>query len=239
MKKALGSPFPFHPEPEVFKVLKGIKGEVFVDVGANIGIYSFPLSKNFKRVYAVEPNPQTLPRLRQNLRSKRNVAIFDMALSNAEGEALLYVDQVEHRPNQALGSADTILSDFDYRPVSRPEINQNFKGRKGFKVACRKFDSVFKEAERPSESSPSFVADLVKIDVEGAEFLVLEGMKESLSSGKIKNLLIELHDRERKRELENLVSGFNYWKWIDPDHLFCSIKGQLSTRSRAGGFRPK
>jgi hypothetical protein len=64
-------------------------------------------------------------------------------------------------------------------------------------------------------------ADLVKIDVEGAEFLVLEGMKESFASRRVSNILVELHDRDRKAELEAILnSNFSHVFWVDPQHLY-------------------
>ena len=200
-----------HPEPIVFKQLKKIRGNIFIDIGANIGVYSKPLSKNFRSVYVVEPNPEIFPVIEQSLRHRRNVILLNFALSNKEGRVPFYVDQI--KPLQYSGSANTILPEFNYRPVSHPEINKTFNGHEGFMVPCYRFDDIFNEA------------DLVKIDVEGAEFLVLEGMKEALSNKNIKNVVVELHDRKRKEELESLLSSyFNHSKWIDPDHLFCSLR---------------
>src|SRR6266487_979773 len=63
--------------------------------------------------------------------------------------------------------------------------------------------------------------DLVKIDVEGAEFLVLEGMKESLAKRRVRNILVELHDRGRKEELETILrNNFGDVFWVDHQHLY-------------------
>lgn len=209
LKRAIFGPLALHPEPKVFEALKRLRGKVFVDVGANIGVYSVPLSKNFEKVFAFEPNPRTWPDLIKNIGSRRNVRVMQYALSSSVGSGLLYVDQVEHRSNQALGSADTILPEFDYRPVSHPEISQRFTGKRGLPVFFNTFDNVFREA------------DLVKIDVEGAEFLVLEGMKLSLKARRVARLVVELHNRDRAKELENMMKGHGYsFKWLDADHLF-------------------
>ncbi len=45
----------------------------------------------------------------------------------------------------------------------------------------------------------------MKIDVEGAEFMVLCGEKVALSQGRILRLVIELHDSTRKNELESFL----------------------------------
>ncbi len=60
-----------------------------------------------------------------------------------------------------------------------------------------------------------------KIDVEGAEFLVLEGMKESLAKRRVRNILVELHDRGRKEELETILRNhFGDVFWVDHQHLY-------------------
>jgi len=63
------------------------------------------------------------------------------------------------------------------------------------------------------------LADLVKVDVEGAEWEVLNGAKNVMS--KIRSWLIELHDTTRKNELKDLLksSGYNV-RWVDRNHIF-------------------
>lgn len=51
--------------------------------------------------------------------------------------------------------------------------------------------------------------DLLKIDVEGAEFMVLEGMKQNLSKGTIRRLIIEIHS-ERTSEITKTLEDYGY-----------------------------
>jgi len=68
------------------------------------------------------------------------------------------------------------------------------------------------------------VADLIKVDVEGAEWEVLKGAENVMNN--IKRWLIELHDLTRKDELEELMKSYNYHlKWVDYNHLFASYGG--------------
>ncbi len=56
----------------------------------------------------------------------------------------------------------------------------------------------------------------MKIDVEGAEFLVLNGAKNALEGGRITNLMIELHDEGRKDEMESFLGSRHYsTRWLD------------------------
>jgi len=86
--------------------------------------------------------------------------------------------------------------------------------RPSFQVLQRSFDEL-------SVGS----VDLVKIDVEGAEFLVLEGMRNSLQNRSVKRIMVELHNREDKTRLESIFVPCGYTvEWVDPDHLFATIR---------------
>jgi FkbM family methyltransferase len=62
-------------------------------------------------------------------------------------------------------------------------------------------------------------ADLVKVDVEGWEWQVLNGSTEVL--GKIKSWAIELHDPHRRNELEQWFHSHGYCtRWLDERHIF-------------------
>ena len=61
--------------------------------------------------------------------------------------------------------------------------------------------------------------------------MVLAGMKESLAHGKVRNVLIELHNRDRKNELEDILSrNFTRTFWVDSQHIHgCRDKSEHST----------
>lgn len=198
-----------HPvfEPEVRRAIRGFYGDLAVDVGANMGVHTRLMSKRFRTVIAVEPNPNVLPILLR--RVPRNVTIVKAAMSDREGSTMFYMD-----PHPISGSStETILPTFKYNP-SPPRKGwpagtaHTFQGETGIVVQTTTYDAVLQDR----------LADLVLIDVEGAEFLVLEGMKDSISKGQVKAILLELHDIERRTELEQRLSGYKL-RWIDPDHL--------------------
>jgi len=211
LRRIRPKPLTIH-EPSVMETLSKIHGRIFLDVGANRGQFSIPLSRNFDRVIAVEPNPSLMIR-------GKNIEILRCALSDSFGETYLYIDQHPVNPNWSL---DTIMDSFRYRPGHDPGISEELRGKKGIRVATRTLDSIVSDLGR---------VDLVKIDVEGAEFLTLRGALESLSSRKILNLVVEVHDRERKVEMETLVSQYGYgFRWLDPDHIFAYAEPTLYRR---------
>ncbi len=80
-------------EPKVSKLLAGMKGELFVDVGASIGYYTLLLAGNFEKVVAVEPEAESMGGLRKNTRHLDNVETVQAAISDVDGEATLFVNQ--------------------------------------------------------------------------------------------------------------------------------------------------
>jgi hypothetical protein len=71
-------------EPLTFDTIRGLKGGLFVDVGAGEGGYTIMLSNNYKKIIAVEPNPARSARLSQNilLNHITNVDICRVRLSD-------------------------------------------------------------------------------------------------------------------------------------------------------------
>jgi FkbM family methyltransferase len=190
------------PEPLVLERLKSVRGNVFFDVGANTGIFTVPLRKNFKRIYAFEPDRETFNRL--GSLAHNNIIPVRMAVSNRNGWAYLA------RPTD---SCPTILEGFRLCPASQPDIDRFVTAKKGESVETVTID-------RFRRLHGMETIDLVKIDVEGAEFLVLEGARQSFYEGRIQNVMVELHNRNRKQELETCLLDANFGiAWIDADHV--------------------
>ena len=129
-------------------------GETFVDVGANIGIYTLAGSRivgRSGRVIAFEPSVQSFPILRENicLNGLTNVQAFRVALLDKTGDAFLYHGE------------DPGKNSFGSDPYAE---------RRGEMVEARSLDEALDLASIQS-------VDVIKIDVEGAEELVLLGAK--------------------------------------------------------------
>ncbi|MDH5770420.1 MAG: FkbM family methyltransferase [Candidatus Bathyarchaeota archaeon] len=79
----------------------------------------------------------------------------------------------------------------------------------GVKVQTRKLSSIIRDEQ----------VDLIKMDVEGAEWSVLKGSEEILD--RIRSWVIELHDVNRKKELEDWFADRGYsFKWLDDIHIY-------------------
>lgn len=134
-------------------------GKTFIDVGANLGIYTLVASRivgEAGRVLAFEPSAQSFPLLRQNiaLNGLRNVLALPVALSQKTGTAQLF------------SAPDPSGNSFGKDPLFNGEIEE---------VVTDTLDNVLRRA---------FVreVDVIKMDVQGAEELVLRGASRLLCS---------------------------------------------------------
>lgn len=142
-------------------------GDVFYDVGANIGIFSLlatTLVGADGQIVAFEPEENNLACFRRTLANGvTNIKLLEIALGDADG-----VVQFDRRGGAFSGRlVSTGADSFENVPVR-----------------VRTMDSLIAEGLPPP--------DLVKIDVEGGEGAVLEGAKNLLKSGRCK-VLCEMH----------------------------------------------
>lgn len=220
----------YDPEPEVLGIFRRIHGKLFVDVGANVGRYSLGLSDNFDEIIAIEPNPRAGDMLLKRVAKdeRRNVKLIRLAISNQPGPVTLYLDSPtlvnrlarRLRPYSGFsGSANTIMAEFDYKPAYTSQQDRLYKGKKGITVNAVPLDDIISNR----------TVDLCKIDVEGAEFLVLESAISALKEGRIIRIMVELHNRERKSELESLLLKHEFeLRWLDPGRVYGERVGQES-----------
>jgi len=137
-------------------------GDVFVDIGANVGLYSSILSR-FANAYpetkfvAIEPNPETVQRLRESIRNAP-VTVLNVAISDKESELAF----------QRGITSGVFKVAAPGQPVEAV-------------VPCQKLEAL-----------PIPEGDLVlKIDVEDHELQVLNGAEELLNSGRVKVVYLD------------------------------------------------
>ena len=159
-------------EPAVFSLLKRtIKpGSVILDVGANVGVLAIFMARwagTGGHVHAFEPSPTPKQILIEHLRLNgvsSRVTVCPLALSDVEGETMFYAVGI---------SGKSALSNVN---IGR-EAEQ-------FQVPVTTIDAYC----RSLNIKPS----LIKIDVEGFEFSVLNGARNTLKEFR-PSVLIELH----------------------------------------------
>lgn len=171
-------------------------GDVFYDIGANIGLYSLPAARRVGSegtVYAFEPHVANVRVLLNNVAENEldtRVKVISTPLSDVEG-----FEQF-HYQSAAGGSA---MSQFGRRrDVSEKPFVPCFSEWKfGTTV-----DSLIQAgAIRP--------ANVIKIDVDGNELNVLQGMTGLLASSSPRSVQVEIHHRGRL-EIVELMQSLGY-----------------------------
>ena len=135
-------------------------GSVFVDIGANLGIYSLLARNHGAESWCFEPEPRHAAFIRRN--EKAYGRLFDLALSNEAGTARFFAPSDSNS-----GAGSLVASAGGNRDASAA----------GYDVRTERFDTLAKEAKLPLDRIA-----LIKIDVEGAEASVVQGMKEYAAS---------------------------------------------------------
>lgn len=174
---------------------------IILDVGAHIGYHSLGFAALFPncRVMAFEPNPANLERLQQHLRINEQVAdritLFPAALSDVEGTLTF----------RSSANIEDQTSSGGYLERGKPPLDAAIYERAGFStttVATHRLDQLAQEHAWTN-------IKVVKIDVEGAEHLVLEGAVEVLRRDH-PMLLMEIHSVVCMLEVLKLLHPLGY-----------------------------
>lgn len=156
-------------DKELEYISSKLSGNTAIDVGCNIGFYSYVMSKKYNNVKSFEP----IPKVSQFLRDAEisNVEIYNYALSNKDEKSKIYLPKLYGSYQHAYAGLDTNKNNNDYISLD---------------IETKPLDSFkFKNV------------DLIKIDVEGHEISVLDGALKTIRDYS-PIIIIELEERHKK-----------------------------------------
>jgi len=185
-------------EKKVSETVSKLRGRVFVDIGANVGYYSMLLSSNFDKVYAFEPYEKSFLEMCWNFRQFKikNAKPLMKAVADKDGKERML--QTDYGQYHQLISGEQLINNSLAEHPKVPKVISSFV------VETITLASFF----------PNTVLDLVKVDVEGAEWRVLNGAEPIMKN--IKRWVVELHDSKRRKELEEWFTSHGYnIRWLD------------------------
>lgn len=176
-----------HHEDVILQRFKPNEGDVVVDVGAHIGLYTIIASKHAKeqgKIVSIEADPDNFEVLSRNisLNGLSNVIALNCAAYSKKEKVKLYLSGKE----KGFTKYNTLMS-----------------GRSGsqfVEVEANTVDYLLQSNGIKQEG-----VNWIKIDVEGAEYEVLKGSTNILSQSKDISLLVEIH---------NLGNGENMYDTI-------------------------
>ena len=154
--------------------------DIVFDIGANIGNFSlFAAQRTHGLIYAFEPMPQNFAALQRNiqLRNGSNIVPVGKAVTGRDGSVTMHVSDVS----------------------SAHSVTHELFGRgKTLEVPCVTLDTFCRENRVPR-------IDFLKIDCEGAEFEIILGLSEDLTS-RIGKIIMEHHERYMHGDHRNIMS---------------------------------
>jgi len=169
------------------------KGDVIVDIGANIGYYTLQEARlvgDDGKVYAIEPVPENVELLKKNieLNNYSNIEVFQLAVGDVNKTDYVYISDRRNTASMIKSQAS-----IDKVPVEVTTL-----------------DKFLENKPLPS---------LIRMDVEGYEGEIIKGMRGLLESNKPLKVVVELHPlyyvTKEKREdfLRTLKESHFQVKW--------------------------
>lgn len=182
---------------EQYKRGRRKKDAIYLDVGANVGNATRYFYPYAKKIYSIEPNPTIYQCLVENTKDLKNIETFNVALAHGCGTDYMYSNAGGPQPQSFYGD-DTSVTAIKVNMMDiRTFFNQN------------KIEHI----------------DVMKIDAEGAEYIILAGSPFLEVAHKIDYIIGEAHHVQGgfpdvlKLVLED--AGFNKFRFIkdgDPNY---------------------
>src|ERR687892_2239838 len=179
-------------EDDIIEHFTPKQGDIVIDIGAHIGLYTIISSKRVganRKVVAIEANPSNFEMLNSNIKLNQltNIISLNNAVYSKETKIKLYL------PGEELGHTtyNTIMSDRAKNEDKFVEVNANTLD---YLLQLKEITDV----------------NWVKIDVEGAEFEVLKGASNVLSKSKDISLLIEVHGKDTYEPIIESLRSHNF-----------------------------
>ena len=188
---------------------------VFIDIGANIGIYSMYAAHKHRssKVYSIEPVFMNYCALQKNreLNNFENVYPINIAISNVNSIQKLSVtdDRVGNSGAQILAKANK-QTDISFIKTET--------------VLVFTLDDLIRIHDLGSPTH-------IKIDVDGIESLILDGMDWILRSSTLMSVLVEFNSLQEFKIWEKRFENYN----MVLDHSYDGIEGHSSIRRKSRG----
>ncbi len=192
----------YEKEPETLKWIDGFKKEkkvIFWDIGSNIGLFSIYAAAKIENIEVIsfEPSTSNLRILSRNIsinQLENKIKIFQIPLGASKNNFLKFNEQ-KFNEGESYNSIDS---------------NINFEGKKmksenKYKIFSTNIDQII-------DDKILDVPDYIKIDVDGAEHLILKGGTKLFKDTKIKEVQIEINENyiEQYDTIIKLMEEFSF-----------------------------
>jgi len=151
-------------------------GCIVIDVGACVGDMTIAAAKRAKKVISIEPEPKNVNLLQENVKKNNlnNVYVIESVAWCSQKKLQLYINKFDR------GGHSVVIKDPNRKKIEvQADTLDNIIDRFGLKKI-----------------------DLLKINVEGAEVEVFQGMKKSLPL--VENIIVDTHSLVEGNTLEKV-----------------------------------
>lgn len=154
--------------------------DVFVDIGANVGLYTLLAAKRCELVVAIEPGRKQFRSLLRNIKLNglKNVACVNHACWDREASLPFYHNILSH-------GWDSLVRKYP----------------KSYEVSAKAVDDILAPLEVSSVT-------LIKVDAEGAELKVLRGAQKVLRKASV--VIVELHENVDPLAVQEILSASGF-----------------------------
>jgi len=189
-------------EPNTYNYFNNTQGNLFVNVGANLGGYSLRAGKKYSKVIAIEANPYIAEELRKNviLNKFHNVEVLNLAIWKSKEKVRLYRS----------------IEDNNLVSSITPHRMKEYEYKDYFEVEANTLDNVLANYDS---------IDLILIDAEGSEIEVLEGSFNVLE--KTKSVIVEVKPGITDEKVITILknNGFSV-SFLDREKYYANVLGK-------------
>lgn len=199
--------------------IKQVNGKAhFWDIGANIGCYALYAARKHPQlqVIAFEPFFKNFSRIRDNIEQNQlqNCEALYCALSDMDG-----LTRFQYTDNRIGASGGTV----EQNQISEEEPSKIL------------MDSVFQFkgdglVQKDNLAQPNFI----KIDVDGIELRILQGMSDILRSPGLRSILVEVNNREEHRTIDTMFQEYG----LKPDDRINKLEVHSNLRRMQNKTNP-
>jgi len=170
-------------EPWIHSILKPSRGQIFLDIGSDTGLYAIQMARLVGaegKVIALEPHPSSFRNLNENIQLNHltNITPLNLAAWNKATRLKLYT------------------SNWRGQHTTKRNLHRGY-----IEVEANRLDTILKQLKL---QPPHWI----KIDVEGSECEVLKGLVKTLKASH-PHIVIEIQDENRAKVCD-FVSHLGY-----------------------------
>ena len=202
---------PKHKEPELVEWIEATvrRGDVFYDIGANIGAYSLiaaSVAEGGAQVVAIEPSLMNFERLARNImlnKLEKRITPIPVAMTDRTGLDRLTMSSLTE------GAAFNFLQRFtDGHALSSEVASKVGDGSRSIGTLAMSLDDLIGTFDLP-------VPTLLKIDIDGFENQLFEGATRTFENPRVRGVFIELSRDENLELVSQKLGSFGFQKTLE------------------------